>query len=83
MTSAGTEPKVEQMIESDTEEPPARRLILELSADPAEMSGTIHQDGQPDRPFAGWLELLSALEAWRGGAGLLGGAPVEGDGQKL
>jgi hypothetical protein len=46
-----------------------RRLELELRFDAEPIQGRLYDhedDGRLDRPFSGWLGLLSAIEAARG-----------------
>jgi hypothetical protein len=46
-----------------------RRLELEVSFDPKPIQGRLYDpkdDGGFDRPFSGWLGLISAIEAVRG-----------------
>lgn len=35
-------------------------VVVELEADP--LRGVLQAPGEPDRPFAGWLSLISVLE---------------------
>jgi hypothetical protein len=38
-------------------------LTVEIAALRDPISGTVHADGERDRPFSGWMELFSELEA--------------------
>jgi hypothetical protein len=51
---------------------PPRRLGLEVRFDAEPIEGRLYDredTGRLDRPFSGWLGLMSALEAARGGDG--------------
>jgi hypothetical protein len=39
-----------------------RRIVIELSQGEPEPKGELSVAGAPDRPFAGWIGLISALE---------------------
>jgi hypothetical protein len=39
-----------------------RRIVIELSQGEPEPKGELSVAGVPDRPFAGWIGLISALE---------------------
>jgi hypothetical protein len=47
--------------------PPASRVTLELKLEPESEApaGALITQGGERRPFVGWLELASAIEAWR------------------
>jgi hypothetical protein len=40
-----------------------RHLTVQIAALRDPISGTVHADGERDRPFSGWMELFSELEA--------------------
>jgi hypothetical protein len=39
------------------------QLTVEIAALSDPISGTVHADGERHRPFSGWMELLSEMEA--------------------
>jgi hypothetical protein len=41
----------------------SRQLTVEIAALSDPISGTVRADGQRDRPFSGWMELFSEMEA--------------------
>jgi hypothetical protein len=47
-------------------------LAIEVDSDP--ISGSVSNGNRHSQPFHGWIELVSAIEAARSSAGLLGGA---------
>jgi hypothetical protein len=59
---------------------PAHREVV-ISLDPSGearfLRGRVQVASEPDRPFAGWLGLLSALEAAVESLGIEGGAEVD------
>jgi hypothetical protein len=48
-----------------------RRLGLEVRFEAEPIEGRLYdrEDGRLDRPFSGWLGLIAAIEAARGGEG--------------
>ncbi len=38
-------------------------LTVEIAGLTDPISGTVHTDGERDRPFSGWMELFSEMEA--------------------
>lgn len=51
------------MAETGAEGP--RRLALEVRFDANPIEGRVYEDGRLERPFLGWLGLMSAIEAVR------------------
>jgi hypothetical protein len=46
-------------------DPNVNRVWIEIDASSEPIAGVVHHGCEPDRPFAGWLELVAVLEAAR------------------
>jgi hypothetical protein len=54
----------------------ASRIVIELSQGEPEPKGELSVAGAPERPFAGWIGLISALE--QALEGIIAARPVRG-----
>jgi hypothetical protein len=45
--------------------PASDRVWIEIDPAREPIAGVVHDGSEPDRPFAGWLELVALLEATR------------------
>ena len=43
------------------------RLVLEIDLEAEQITGSMRANGEPARPFSGWLEFITAFEDWRRG----------------